>query len=166
MVFAVLFTDFAGSPRLVPILRRRLGPFAARDSNEPFTMTTNDRNASTTRHRSVAGLTLLNACLLGTTLWIAFSASSGPLASRAEAAPPEQSSLDKDRAAGKAGQADPFDPAARQIEMLAEIKAIRAEVAALRDMMRSGSAKVSISNADEIKVDLDYKKLRDAMRSQ
>ncbi|MCE2881917.1 MAG: hypothetical protein LW636_06115 [Planctomycetaceae bacterium] len=123
----------------------------------------NTPDARKTRN-SAARWTLLNAALLGMTAWIAFSQGSG-LGTFAQASPPAQSSLDKDRAAAKSGQGDPFDPAARQLELLAEVRAIRTEVAALRELMRSGSAKVSIANADELKLDIDYKKMRDAMRA-
>ncbi|MFZ9913969.1 MAG: hypothetical protein ACO3IB_01335 [Phycisphaerales bacterium] len=125
--------------------------------------TSNTTDARKTRH-TAARWTLLNAALLGLTAWIAFSQGSG-LGAFAHAGPPEQGSLDKDRAAAKSGQAAPFDPAARELELLAEVRAIRSEVAALRELMRSGNAKVSIANANELKLDIDYKKMRDAMRA-
>jgi len=128
---------------------------------------TNQGNASRSNpNRSVAVWTLLNAIILGASAWLALSSAMAPLASRAHAGPPEQSSLDKDRAAAKSGQADPFDPAARELELLAEVRTIRGEVAAIREMIRSGGAKVSIANMDEVKLEIDYKKLRDAMRAQ
>ncbi|MFM7134704.1 MAG: hypothetical protein ACKO0W_10345 [Planctomycetota bacterium] len=133
-------------------------------------MTPNTCDSRTNSRRTLAGLTFVNACLLGATAWIAFS-QGGSFVAHADAAPPPSSrNIEQaEQRATPAGAA--VDPAQQRLEMTGELRALRNEVAELKAILTSGRIKAEITNLDkieqgEVKLEIDYAKLRDALRAQ
>lgn len=135
-------------------------------------MNTTDAHSNRPSRRNAARWTLLNAAILGATAWIAFSQGGG-LAAHADAAPPPSSrNIETARAAEQTQQQGAaIDPAQQRVDMTNELRALRTEVSELKAMLSSGRVKTEITNLDEIefkgvKLEIDYAKLRDAMRAQ
>ena len=84
----------------------------------------------------------------------------------ASAEPPRPSALNLQRGGSPGYPAELLDAGAQRITMIAELKAMRSEVADLRAMLSSGRVKVEVSNLDDVRLEIDYAKLRDAMRRE
>lgn len=82
------------------------------------------------------------------------------------AEPPRPSALNLQRGGSPGDPAELLDAGAQRIAMIAELKAMRSEVADLRALLSSGRAKVEVSNLDGVKLEIDYARLRDAMRRE
>jgi hypothetical protein len=121
-----------------------------------------------TSSRVVTGLATAVAALSAWTLWSYGAAS---MARRAEAGPPAPSALTIQKRQESAAN-DPLrvlDPGLQRDELLSEVKALRTDVATLKDLLRSGQMRAEVSNlADlkpkEVKLEIDYAKLREALR--
>jgi hypothetical protein len=82
------------------------------------------------------------------------------------AEPPRPSALNLQRGGSPGDPAELLDAGAQRIAMIAELKAMRSEVADLRAMLSSGRVKVEVSNLGDAKLEIDYARLRDAMRRE
>ena len=58
------------------------------------------------------------------------------------------------------------DAGLQQLEIINHLKAIRAELKQLESVVGSGKMKVVVGNLGDIKLDIDYAKLRDAVREK
>lgn len=108
--------------------------------------------------------TLANACILGVGAWIFFNHAGGSLMRQAEAAPPPSSALNLAKGSNDPGQA--LDSGYQRAEMVSELRALRQEVAELRAALSSGGVRAEVTNLGDAKFEIDYAKLRDAMRAK
>ncbi len=134
------------------------------DTRNDRITTTNAHSAHSGTRGHLAGWTLVNACILGASAWLLFS-QGNTMVSRADAAPPP-SSRNIDNAATQAANSQALDSGEQRLELIREIRGLRTEVGELKALLISGRMQTEIANADEIKLEIDYAKLRDAMRGQ
>lgn len=127
-----------------------------RDGTEPST-TTNPRSARgvAASVAFVAVGALLSAALLD----------GGFSARRADAGPPP-SALNMQQNRDADDQIQALDPGRQRLETIAEIRALRDEVRELRTLLTSGRVKTEVTNLDRIRLEIDYARLRDAIRSE
>ena len=116
--------------------------------------------------RLVVALATVAAFACAWTLWSRGTAS---LARSADAVPPEPSALNIERQEQNAERSRALDSGVQRDQLLAEIKGLRYEVAGLKDLLRSGEIRSEVTNLSDlkpadIKIDIDYAKLRDALR--
>lgn len=89
----------------------------------------------------------------------------GYLVSPAQAGPPAPSSRTLAQRATDEADIRPFDAGEQRLETIAEIRALREEVKQLRELLVGGRVQVGIANPDELKLEIDYAKLRDALKA-
>lgn len=109
--------------------------------------------------RSMYGWTFANACIMGVCAWMVF-ANGGSFVRRADAGTPPVSALNLQRSTG----IDPMqalDSGGQRAEMVAELRAMRAELTQLRSQISAG-VRAEVTNLGDVKVQIDYAKLRDA----
>lgn len=82
------------------------------------------------------------------------------------AEPPRPSALNLQRGGSAGDPAELLDAGAQRLSMIAELKALRSEVSDLRAMLSSGRVKVEVSNLGEARLEIDYDRLREAMRRE
>ncbi len=105
--------------------------------------------------RYLNGILTVNAVLLAAMLWTQVAGTS--TASIAAAAPQSGTA--------KQADTDTFPNASVQrVAMINELRGLRGDVAKLEAAVMSGKLKVQIGNPDDIKLDIDYNKLRAAMK--
>lgn len=90
----------------------------------------------------------------------------GILVRRAEAGPPAPSALNMQQNRDATDQIDALDPGRQRLEMMSELRALREEVRDLRTLMTSGRMKTEVTNLDRIRLEIDYARLRDAIRAE
>ena len=121
----------------------------------PTSTTRSARSAFASVALGAAGAMLVAAILSG----------DGFSARRAEAAPPPSAlNMQQDRDAENQIQA--LDPGQQRLAMIAEIRALRDEVRELRTLVTSGRMKTEVTNLDRIRLEIDYARLREAIRSE
>lgn len=109
--------------------------------------------------RSMYGWTFANACILGVCAWMVFT-QGGSLVRRADAGTPPVSAANMQRAPGiEPMQA--LDSGSQRAEMVSELRALRAEMSQLRSQI-AGGVRAEVTNLGDMKVQIDYAKLRDA----
>ncbi len=129
--------------------------------------------ASSANHgrTNMAGWTIANACIVGLGAWMVFSHAGAPMSQRAGATPPPpsafnngtpSSSNNQSSSANAASQA--LDSGRQREEMVAELRALRQEVSQLTTAVTSGRMRTEVSNLGELKLQIDYAKLREAAR--
>lgn len=128
-----------------------------RDGTTPST-TTCPRSA-----RSVAASVAFGAA--GAML-VAALLDGGFSARRADAGPPPPSALNMQQNRDADEQIQALDPGRQRLETIAEIRALREEVRELRTLLTSGRMKTEVTNLDRIRLEIDYARLRDAIRSE
>lgn len=99
---------------------------------------------------------------------VAFLASSFD-AGRADAGPPAPSALSIQQNANASAVEDALDAGKQRLDLVNEIRALRTEVAELKSLLTSGRVRANIGNfadmpLDRIRLEIDYARLRDAMR--
>lgn len=97
------------------------------------------------------------------------SALSGMIVDRAEAGPPAPSALSIQQKASAPDPKDALDAGRQRLELAEELRALRTEVAELKALLTSGRVRTTVSNfsempLDKIRLEIDYTKLRDAMK--
>lgn len=107
---------------------------------------------------SAIGVTALLAALLA-----------GVGIGRADAGPPAPSALSMQQKASAPDPQDALDAGRQRLELVDELRALRTEVAELKALLTSGRVRTNISNFSEmplekIRLELDYVKLREAMK--
>jgi hypothetical protein len=122
-------------------------------------------NRSGTRFRIVAaaafgGLGVAALLLTGT-----------PILGRADAGPPAPSALTMQQSDIADRTSEALDSGRQRAELVNELREIRREIADLRALLTSGRVRTTIGNfnempVDKIKLEIDYSKLRDAMRNE
>jgi hypothetical protein len=90
----------------------------------------------------------------------------GAWTSEATAEPPRPSALNMQRGGVAGDPAELLDAGAQRLAIVAELKALRAEVGDLRTMLSTGRAKVEVANLDAIGLEIDYARLREALRDR
>jgi hypothetical protein len=119
----------------------------------------------------MAGWTIANACIVGLGAWMVFSHAGAPMSQRAGATPPPPSAFNngtpssynnQSNSANAASQA--LDSGRQREEMVAELRALRQEVSQLTTAVTSGRMRTEVSNLGELKLQIDYAKLREAAR--
>jgi len=128
-----------------------------RDGTTPPT-TTSPRSA-----RSVAASVAFGAA---GALLVAALLDGGFSARRADAGPPPPSALNMQQNRDADEQIQALDPGRQRLETIAEIRALRDEVRELRTLLTSGRMKTEVTNLDRIRLEIDYARLRDAIRSE
>jgi hypothetical protein len=88
---------------------------------------------------------------------------------RAEAGPPAPSALSIQQKASAPDPQDALDAGRQRLELAEELRALRTEVAELKALLTSGRVRTTVSNfsempLDKIRLEIDYTKLRDAMK--
>lgn len=128
-----------------------------RDGHQPSTTTTprSARSALASVAFGAAGAMLVAALLDG-----------GFAARRADAGPPPPSALNMEQNRDVGSQIQALDPGQQRLAMIAEIRALRDEVRELRTLVTSGRMKTEVTNLDRIRLEIDYARLREAIRSE
>lgn len=90
-------------------------------------------------------------------------------AGRAEAGPPAPSALSIQQNAAATATQDALDAGKQRLDLVNEIRALRTEVAELKSLLTSGRVRANIGNfadmpLDKIRLEIDYARLRDAMK--
>lgn len=119
----------------------------------------NDTCGAGMTKRSMFGWTFANACIMGVCAWMVFT-HGGSFARRAEAGSPPVSAANLQRSTG----IDPMqalDSGSQRAEMVNELRALRAEISQLRSQI-AGGVRAEVTNLGDMKVQIDYAKLRDA----
>lgn len=116
--------------------------------------------------RLVVGLAAVAAFACAWTLWSRGTAS---MARSADAGPPPTSALNLQKQEREAERARALDSGVQREQLIDEIKRLRYEVTGLQELLRSGQLRSEVTNLSdvrppEIKLDIDYAKLRDALR--
>jgi hypothetical protein len=116
--------------------------------------------------RLVVALAGVAAFLCAWTLWSRGSAS---MARSADAGPPAPSALNMQKQQENEDRARALDSGVQREQLISEIKQIRYEVAGLKELLKSGQLRAEVANFgdlkfDDIKLEIDYAKLRDAIR--
>lgn len=96
---------------------------------------------------------------------LGFLAVSGALVPVAEAGPPAPNARTLAQRAIEAEETRPFDAAQQRADMTSEIRALREEVSSIRSMLAGGRLRVEVANTDDLKLEIDYAKLREALRT-
>jgi len=112
-----------------------------------------------------AGWTILNACMLGIGVWLIATSGSNPMMQRAHAGPPAPSALSIEQRAAS-GNDVLLDAGAQQAEIISQLRSLRQEVAEMKAAMLSGRVRTEVTNLNDLKLEIDYAKLRDASRGQ
>lgn len=94
---------------------------------------------------------------------------SGTSTNRAEAGPPAPSALSIQQKANAPDPQDALDAGRQRLELVDELRALRTEVAELKALLTSGRVRTNVGNFSEIplekiRLEIDYVKLRDAMK--
>jgi hypothetical protein len=94
---------------------------------------------------------------------------SGMIVHRAEAGPPAPSALSIQQKASAPDPQDALDAGRQRLELVEELRVLRTEVAELKALLTSGRVRTTVSNfsempLDKIRLEIDYMKLRDAMK--
>lgn len=94
---------------------------------------------------------------------------SGTSTNRAEAGPPAPSALSIQQKASAPDPQDALDAGRQRLELVDEMRALRTEVAELKALLTSGRVRTNVGNFSEmplekIRLEIDYVKLRDAMK--
>ncbi len=89
----------------------------------------------------------------------------------AHAGPPNQSALSIQQRSRADDPNVALDAGRQRDELVSEIRALRQEVAELKSLLTSGRVRANIGNfadmpLDRIRLDIDYDRLREAMRDQ
>ena len=118
----------------------------------------------TTNVRSFASVT----SAIGVTALIA-AFLSGVGIGRADAGPPAPSALSIQQKASAPDPQEALDAGRQRLELVDELRSLRTEVAELKALLTSGRVRSSISNFSEmplekIRLEIDYVKLREAMK--
>ena len=97
------------------------------------------------------------------------SALTGVIVVRAEAGPPAPSALSIQQKASATEPQDALDAGRQRLELVDELRALRTEVAELKALLTSGRVRTNVGNFSEmplekIRLEIDYVKLRDAMK--
>lgn len=118
--------------------------------------------------RLAVALATCAAALGGWTLWSYGVAS---VARTAEAGPPAQSALtiQKRAESEQDGIVRALDAGQQREQLIEEVRALRLEVASLKEILSSAPLRVEVSNFRDLKqkepkLEIDYAKLRDAVR--
>lgn len=116
--------------------------------------------------RLVVALAAVAAFVCAWTLWSRGTAS---MARSADAIPPEPSARNIERQDQNTDRTRALDSGVQREQLLSEIKQLRFEVSGLKDLLRSGQLRSEVTNLSDIKpadikIDIDYAKLRDALR--
>lgn len=116
-----------------------------------------------TNHR----LASIAVAATGGALVALFAASYG--AGRADAGPPAPSALSIQQNAAATATQDALDAGKQRLDLVNEIRALRTEVAELKSLLTSGRVRANIGNfadmpLDKIRLEIDYTRLRDAMK--
>lgn len=116
--------------------------------------------------RLIVALAGVAAFLCAWTLWSRGDVS--PLRS-ADAGPPAPSALNMQKQQENEDRTRALDSGVQREQLIAEVKQLRYEVAGLKDLLKSGQLRAEVTNfgdlkLDEIKLEIDYAKLRDAIR--
>ncbi len=130
-----------------------------------------NETSSTLVHDRARRALVCNTILVSVTAGAVLALAASAFVRDAKAGPPAPSALTIQQRAADANTVQAFDSGAQRLELVNEIRALRQEVSDMRSMMSSGKLSTQISNFDELKLDsihleIDYAKLRDAMRAQ
>ncbi|MFM7260531.1 MAG: hypothetical protein ACKO3W_07995 [bacterium] len=115
-------------------------------------------------HRRIASIT---AAAFGGALVGLFASSFG--VDRADAGPPAPSALSIQQNAASSDAQDALDAGRQRLDVVNELRALRTEVAELKSLLTSGRVRANIGNfadmpLDKMRLEIDYDRLRDAMK--
>lgn len=101
--------------------------------------------------------------------WMLWSRGTASMARSADAGPPPASALNIQKQQENEDRARALDSGVQREQLLSEVKQLRVEIAGLKDLMRSGQLRAEVTNfgdlkLEEIKLEIDYAKLREAIR--
>jgi 16S rRNA C967 or C1407 C5-methylase (RsmB/RsmF family) len=127
--------------------------------------------ASTLGHARARRALVCNTILVSVAAGAVLALTASALVRDANAGPPGPSALNMQQRAAEGNTIQAFDSGAQRLELISEIRALRQEVTDMRSLMTSGKLRTQISNFEDMKLDqieleIDYAKLRDAMRAQ
>lgn len=122
--------------------------------------------ASDGSSRLVVGIATVAAFLCAWTLW---SGGKGSMARTADAGPPAPSALNMQKQQENEDRTRALDSGIQREQLISEIRQLRVEVAGLKDIMRNGQLRAEVTNLsdlklDSVKLEVDYAKLREAIR--
>jgi hypothetical protein len=139
----------------------RLGGSASDRERNFYAGSTNGVGSS----RPVLAIACVTAFLCAWTLW---SQGTGSLARSATAGPPA-SALNIQKQQANDERALALDSGVQREQLITEIRQLRYEVAGIKDLIKSGQIRMEVSNLGDLKrgdmkLEIDYAKLRDALR--
>lgn len=116
--------------------------------------------------RLIVALAVVTAFACAWTLWSQGTAS---MARSADAGPPAPSALNIQKQAQNEERERALDSGVQREQLISEMRQLRYEVAGIRELLQSGQIRSEVTNfADlkqpDVKIDIDYAKLRDALR--
>ncbi len=94
-----------------------------------------------------------------------FMSSQASLVTHAYAGPPSQSALSIQQNQESQKMLDAMDSGKQRLELVNELKLLRQEVAGIRALVTSGVMATRIANFDEMKFEIDYAKLAQAVKT-
>ncbi len=106
----------------------------------------------------MAGWTIANACIVGLGAWMVFSHAGAPMSQRAGATPPPPSAFNNGPPSSSNNQSNSANAASQALD------SGRQEVSQLTTAVTSGRMRTEVSNLGELKLQIDYAKLREAAR--
>jgi hypothetical protein len=139
----------------------RLGGSASDRERNFYAGSTNGVGSS----RPVLAIACVTAFLCAWTLW---SQGPGSMARSATAGPPA-SALNMQKQQANDERALALDSGVQREQLITEIRQLRHEVAGIKDLIKSGQIRMEVSNLGDLKrgdmkLEIDYAKLRDALR--
>lgn len=126
--------------------------------------TTAPQHGARTSWASTFGVPFIAGCLCAGAVSV-FMSSQASLVTHAYAGPPSPSALSIQQNQDSQKMLDAMDSGKQRVELVNELKALRQEVAGIRAFVSSGVMTTRIANFDEMKFELDYAKLAQAVKT-